>query len=136
MIAEGGSAAAANPTGMSQPDRSFTEPHVSPDELRAALAPRGSRPSPVAAAPGRRLERDAAPAWEWTTDLSDGDQAELAELRSTVGAQRERIETLEASLRTARTSAREAREALSELAVASAFRRRTLRRELAERGLL
>ena len=121
---------------MSQPDRSLTEPHVSPDELRAALAPRRSRPSPVAAAAGRRLERDAAPAWEWTTELSDDDQAELAELRSTVASQRERIETLEAQLGAARTGAREAREALSELAVAGAFRRRALRRELAERGLL
>jgi len=120
---------------MSQPDR-ITEPHVSPDELRAALAPRRSRPSPVAAGAGRRLERDAAPAWEWSTDLSDGDQAELAELRSTVGRQRERIEALEEALGTARTGAREAREALSELAAAGAFRRRALRRELVGRGLL
>jgi len=120
---------------MSQPDR-ITEPHVSPDELRAALAPRRSRPSPVAASAGRRLERDAAPAWEWSTELSDGDQAELAELRSTVAAQRERIETLEEALATARTGAREAREALSALAVAGGLRRRALRRELVSRGLL
>jgi Spy/CpxP family protein refolding chaperone len=121
---------------MSQPDRSFTEPHVSPDELRAALAPRRSRPSPVAAAAGRRVERDPAPAWEWSTELSDGDQAELAELRSTVAAQRERIDALEQALSGARTNARESREALSELAAAGRFRRRALRRELAGRGLL
>jgi hypothetical protein len=121
---------------MSQPDR-ITEPHVSPDELRAALAPRGSRPSPVAAAAaGRRMQREPAPAWEWTTELSDGDQAELAELRSTVAAQRERIESLEDALATARTGARESREALSELAAASGLRRRALRRELVSRGLL
>jgi thiamine monophosphate kinase len=116
---------------MSQPDRSLTEPHVSPDELRAALAPRHSRPSPVVSA-----AREPAGAWEWRTEISDGDSAELAELRSTVAAQRERIEELESEAATARTNAREAREALSELAAAGRFRRGALRRELAGRGLL
>jgi hypothetical protein len=113
---------------MSQQDH-LTEPHVSPDELRAALAPRRSRPSPVAAA---RRE----PAWEWTADISDGDQAELADLRRTVAAQRDRIEALESEAAAARTNAREAREALSELAAAGRFRRRSVARELAGRGLL
>ena len=80
--------------------------------------------------------RDPAPAWEWTADLSESDQAELVELRSTVAAQRERIEALEAQATAARSSAREAREALSELAAAGLMRRRALRRELVGRGLL
>ncbi|HEX4692304.1 MAG TPA: hypothetical protein VH276_16530 [Solirubrobacteraceae bacterium] len=123
---------------MTQPDRS-SEPHVSPDELRAALAPRGrSRPSPVVSnvLTEEREERDHTPAWEWTTELSDGDQAELVELRATVEAQRTRMEALESELSEIRASARESREALSAFAAASPWQRRALRRELGERGLL
>jgi hypothetical protein len=120
---------------MSQPDRS-SEPHVSPDELRAALAPRGrSRPSPVVSAVATQ-EREHAPAWQWDTELSDGDQVELLELRAAVDAQRSRMEALEAELAECRASANEAREALSALAAASPWQRRALRRELAERRLL
>jgi Spy/CpxP family protein refolding chaperone len=121
--------------GMTQPDRS-SEPHVSPDELRAALAPRGrSRPSPVVS-DVLTEERDHTPAWEWTTELSDGDQAELVELRASVEAQRTRMEALEAELTESRASARESREALSTFVAASSWQRRALRRELSERGLL
>lgn len=123
---------------MSQPDH-HSEPHVSPDELRAALAPRGrSRPSPVVggAVAEQPRQRDSAPAWEWTTELSDGDQAELVELRATVEEQRSRMQALEAQLSDARAAQREAREALSAFAAASPWQRRALRRELAERGLL
>jgi hypothetical protein len=120
---------------MTQPDRSH-EPHVSPDELRAALTPRGrSRPSPVVADVITE-ERPAVPAWEWTTEISDGDQAELEELRETVAAQRTRLQDLEAELGDARAGRQEAREALSALAAASPWQRRVLRRELTERGLL
>jgi hypothetical protein len=120
---------------MTQPDRS-SEPHVSPDELRAALSPRGrSRPSPVVSNVLTE-ERDHAPAWEWTTELSDGDQAELVELRASVEAQRTRMEALESELSESRASARESREALSAFAAASPWQRRALRRELSERGLL
>ena len=83
-----------------------------------------------------REERDHTPAWEWTTELSDGDQAELVELRATVEAQRTRLDALEAELEEMRASARESREALSALAAASPWQRRALRRELAERRLL
>jgi Spy/CpxP family protein refolding chaperone len=118
---------------MTQPDR-FREPHVSPDELRAALAPRGrSRPSPVVS---DVLTEDRPPAWEWTTELSDGDQAELLELRAAVDAQRTRMEALEAELTESRASARESREVLSAFVAASPWQRRALRRELSERGLL
>jgi Spy/CpxP family protein refolding chaperone len=121
--------------GMTQPDRS-SEPHVSPDELRAALAPHGrSRPSPVVSNVLTE-ERDHTPAWEWTTELSDGDQAELVELRASVEAQRTRMEELEAELTESRASARESREALSTFVAASSWQRRALRRELSERGLL
>jgi len=120
---------------MTQPDPS-SEPHVSPDELRTALAPRGrSRLSPVASGVATQ-ERDSAPAWEWTTELSDGDQAELVELRAAVDAQKTRIETLEEEASDARAARREAREALSAFAAASSWQRRALRRELSERGLL
>jgi hypothetical protein len=120
---------------MTQPDRS-SEPHVSPDELRAALAPRRhSRPSPVVSSVVT-AEREPAPAWEWTTDFSDADQAELEELRSTVAAQRERLDALEDALVGARAAGREAREALSAFAAASFWQRRALRRELVGRGLL
>jgi Spy/CpxP family protein refolding chaperone len=120
---------------MTPSDRS-SEPHVSPDELRAALAPRGrTRPSPVVSGTAT-AERDSAPAWEWTTEISDGDQAELSELRDAVASQRERLEELEAQLTDARAGQREAREALSAFAAASPWQRRALRRELSERGLL
>jgi hypothetical protein len=119
---------------MTQPDRS-SEPHVSPDELRAALTPRGrSRPSPVVS---DVMTKERGPAWEWTTELSDGDQAELLELRDAVAAQRTHMEALEADLAEARAAARESREALSAFAAASLpWQRRALRRELSERGLL
>jgi hypothetical protein len=117
---------------MSHPDHFLTEPHVSPDELRAALAPRRSRPSPVV--PERRPRGE--PAWEWTTEISDGDDDELRELRGTVAAQRERIDVLEVAAAAAREAAREAREALSKLAAAPPLRRRALRREMTARGLL
>jgi Spy/CpxP family protein refolding chaperone len=124
---------------MTQPDRS-SEPHVSPDELRAALAPRGrSRPSPVVSnvlTEEPSSSADRAPAWEWTTELSDGDQVELLELRDAVDAQRTRMEALEAELTESRASARESREALSAFVAATPWQRRALRRELSERGLL
>jgi hypothetical protein len=120
---------------MSQPDHS-REPHVSPDELRAALAPRGrSRPSPVVTGTVTE-EREPSPAWEWTTEISDGDRAELTELRSTVEEQKAHIDALAARREEARSAQRESREALSAFAAASAWQRRALRRELTERGLL
>jgi hypothetical protein len=120
---------------MTQPDRS-SEPHVSPDELRAALAPRGrSRPSPVVSH-AMAAEREPAPAWEWTTGLSDGDQAELVELRASVESQRTRMQALEAELEGSRAAQRESGDALAAFAAASPWQRRALRRELSERGLL
>jgi hypothetical protein len=120
---------------MTQPDR-FSEPHVSSDELRAALTPRGqSRPSPVVSST-MTAERESAPAWEWSTELSDGDQRELLELREAVAGQRRRMEALEADLLESRSRQHEAREALSAFAAASPWQRRVLRRELTERGLL
>jgi hypothetical protein len=120
---------------MTQPDRS-SEPHVSSDELRAALTPRfHSRPSPVVSNT-MTAEPEPAPAWEWSTELSDGDQTELLELREAVAAQRVRMDGLESELLESRSSQREAREALSAFAAASPWQRRMLRRELSERGLL
>jgi hypothetical protein len=120
---------------MTQRDPS-SEPHVSPDELRAALSPRGrSRPSPVVSAVLTE-EREHAPAWEWTADLAEEDKRELDDLRATVAAQRERIERLERDVSAARLRLHETAEALSALAAASPWQRRALRRELTERGLL
>jgi hypothetical protein len=104
---------------------SHTEPHVSGQELREALAQNGrSRPNPLMAS--------APPAWEWTTD----EQAELEQLRESTAELESQIERLRGVAHDARASEKEVRHALRRLAAARPWQRRALVNELADRGLL
>ena len=104
---------------------SHTEPHVSGQELRAALAQSASsRPNPVMNAP--------SPAWEWTTD----EQAELDELRESAARLESQIEQLRGSAADARAREHEIRQALRRLADARPWQKRAVVAELAGRGLL
>jgi hypothetical protein len=104
---------------------SHTEPHVSGQELRAALAQSGrSRPNPLMAS--------APPAWEWTTD----EQAELEELRASTVELENQIASLRGAAADARAREHEVRKALRYLADARPWQRRAVVAELAGRGLL
>jgi hypothetical protein len=104
---------------------SHTEPHVSGQELRAALAGQGrSRPNPLMAS--------EPPAWEWTTD----EQAELEELRASTAELESEIEQLRGTAADARAREHEVRKALRQLAEARPWQRRAVVAELAGRGLL
>jgi hypothetical protein len=104
---------------------SHTEPHVSGQELRAALASNGrSRPNP--------LMTSEPPAWEWTTD----EQAELDELRETTAELQTEIERLRSVAHDARAREKEARDGLRRLAAARSWQRRTVVAELGARGLV
>jgi cell division protein FtsB len=101
------------------------EPHVSGQELRAALAQNGrSRPNPLMA--------QSEPAWEWTTD----EQAELDELRETAAELETQVDRLRSAAADARAGEHEARRALRQLADARPWQRRAIVAELAGRGLL
>ena len=105
---------------------SHTEPHVSGQELRAALAGSGSsRPNPLMAS-------SEPPAWEWTTD----EQAELEELRASTAELESQIEQLRGTAADARAREHEVRQALRRLAEARPWQRRAVMIELAGRGLL
>lgn len=104
---------------------SHTEPHVSGQELRAALAQNGrSRPNPLMASD--------PPAWEWTTD----EQAELEELREATAELERQNERLRGVAADARAREKEVREALRRLAAAKPWQRRSMLSELGGRGLL
>jgi hypothetical protein len=104
---------------------SHTEPHVSGQELREALAQNGrSRPNPLMAS--------APPAWEWTTD----EQAELEQLRETTAELEGQIERLRGIAHDARAREKEVRTALLRLAAARPWQRRAVVSELTGRGLL
>jgi hypothetical protein len=104
---------------------SQTEPHVSGQELRAALAQSGqSRPNPLMAS--------APPAWEWTTD----EQAELEELRESAAELESQNERLRGVAADARAREKEVRSALRRLATAKPWQRRAVLAELGGRGLL
>jgi hypothetical protein len=112
---------ASNPTRMSE----HNEPHVSGQELRAALARNGSsRPNPVVT--------EAPPAWEWTTD----EQVELVELRASTTALNEQLDELREEADAARHRERDLREGLRRLSAARPWQRRGVVAELAGRGLL
>ncbi|HWM10157.1 MAG TPA: hypothetical protein VNO82_12475 [Solirubrobacteraceae bacterium] len=104
---------------------SHTEPHVSGQELRAALAPNGqARANPLMAS--------APPAWEWTTD----EQAELEELRESTAQLESQNERLRGVAADARAREKEVRSALRRLATAKPWQRRAVLAELGGRGLL
>jgi hypothetical protein len=138
---------AANTERMSETDHS-TLPHVSSEELRAALAPRESaRKNPVLVterdeselkalkaaletADGLRTELDA------TRRSIDSARADAIELRAALDAARGDAGELRAELAAARIDMRERRNALDRLANANVFKRRKIIAELNERGLL
>jgi hypothetical protein len=104
---------------------SHTEPHVSGQELREALAQNGhSRPNPVMTS--------APPAWEWTTD----EQVELDELRQYTAELESQVERLRDVAHDARVREKEVRDALRRLAAARPWQKRAVVAELAGRGLL
>jgi hypothetical protein len=104
---------------------SHTEPHVSGQELRAALAQNGqSRPNP--------LMTSEAPAWEWTTD----EQAELEELRASAAELETQVEELRGAVADSRAREHELRLALRRVAEVRPWQRRAIVAELAGRGLL
>jgi hypothetical protein len=103
-----------------------TEPHVSGQELREALAQRGrSRPNPL-------MATSEAPAWEWTTD----EQAELEELRESTAELKNEIDRLRGVAADGRAREKELRDALRRIAAAKPWQRRALVAELGGRGLL
>ncbi|HEX5619043.1 MAG TPA: hypothetical protein VFX51_11515 [Solirubrobacteraceae bacterium] len=111
---------------------SHTEPHVSGQELRAALAGSGSsRPNPLMAAT-EPPPASEAPAWEWTSE----EQVELDELRASNAELESQIEQLRGSAADARAREHEVRKALRQLAEARPWQRRAVMTELAGRGLL
>jgi uncharacterized coiled-coil DUF342 family protein len=134
---------------------SENEPHVSTDELRAALAPRGeSRRNPVlvsdhsdgaatevfelrAALDAARAEGEAqrADAGELRGAL-DAARADAIELRAALDATRGDAAELRAELATVRAESRERRTALDQLARANVFSRRRVLKELGSRGIL
>jgi septal ring factor EnvC (AmiA/AmiB activator) len=139
---------------MSETDHR-TEPHVSTEELRAALTPRGeTRRNPVLVteqaehAEGEisnlRDALDAARAdeTELRTELDlhrraiDASRADAIELRAALDAARGDAAELRTELATAKADLRERRNALERLANAGGFKRRKLIREYRSRGLI
>jgi septal ring factor EnvC (AmiA/AmiB activator) len=139
---------------MSETDHR-TEPHVSTDELRAALAPRGdARRNPVLVSePAEQAEReinalkealDAAHAdkTELRTELDghrraiDAARADAIELRAALDAARGDAAELRAELAQSKAEGRERRAALEKLANAGFFARRRLLSEYREKGIL
>ena len=99
-----------------------TEPHVSGQELREALAQHGrTRPNPL-------MATSEAPAWEWTTD----EQAELEQLRESTAELQTEVDRLRGVAADGRAREKELRDALQaardDPAVAASHRRRGPRR--------
>lgn len=126
---------------------SENEPHVSSDELRAALAPRGdSRRNPVLISDQSEqasaevlelraaLENSRDDAGELRTRL-DAARADAIELRAALDASRGDANELRAELASAKAESRERRIGLDRLAGAGAFKRRQVIRDLQERGV-
>jgi uncharacterized coiled-coil DUF342 family protein len=130
---------------MSETDNR-TEPHVSTEELRAALAPRAeTRRNPVLVTEhdeGELKELRAAleTADELRAELDasrraiDSARADAIELRAALDAARGDARELRLELIRARAEAHERREALGKLANAGLFRRRKVIAELMARN--
>jgi septal ring factor EnvC (AmiA/AmiB activator) len=131
-----------------------SEPHVSPDELRAALAPRGGRRNPVLVSEqspavddevaelraalelARVGEDELRTTLERNRQAIDSARADAIELRAALDAARGDAAELRAELATAKVDLRERRSALDRLASAGAFKRRRLLKEFRSRGLV
>lgn len=111
------------------PDRS-SEPFITAQDLRAALAPQGAPRRPAA------LLSEPAGEWDWDPGLSDAERVELVELRGTVAHQREQLDELRHARDTATTQAHALHDALSSLASTRAWKRRAAIKALRARGLL
>ena len=139
---------------MSETDHQ-SEPHVSTDELRAALSPRGeSRRNPVlvtehaayaqgeisglrdALSAARADESELRSELERSRRAIDGARADAIELRAALDACRGDAAELRADLAVARADLRERRSALERLANAGLFRRRKVLADLSARGLV
>ena len=139
---------------MSETDQK-TEPHVSPGELRAALAPRGeTRRNPVLINEHAEqaeveiqqlraaLEHAEAGQGELQTELAgirrsiDAARADSIELRAALDAARGDAAELRAELATTKAESRERRSALEKLANAGLFKRRRVLSDLQGRGVL
>jgi chromosome segregation ATPase len=135
---------------MSEPDNR-TEPHVSTEELRAALTPRReSRRNPVLVAEPAEHAADevaslrsalsearaAAGALDASRRAIDSARADAIELRAALDAARGDAAELRAELVTVRADLRERRSGLERLASAGPFRRRKVLAELSARGLV
>jgi hypothetical protein len=111
------------------PDRS-SEPFITAQDLRAALAPQGAPRRPAA------LLSEPAGEWDWDPGLSDAERVELAELRSAVAHQREQLDELRRACDSATTHMHALRDALGSLAATRAWNRRAAIAALRARGLL
>src|SRR3954465_13137033 len=139
---------------MSETDHP-TEPHVSTDELRAALAPRGeTRRNPVlvtersehadreiaalrdALNAARADETELRSELELSRSAIDAARADAIELRAALDAARGDAAELRAELAQARAEARERRNALDKLARAGGFSRRKVLKELIAKGVV
>ncbi|HEY3019031.1 MAG TPA: hypothetical protein VGJ32_02510 [Solirubrobacteraceae bacterium] len=86
--------------------------------------------------PEIRVEDRRAGRWDWTTEFDAGRQAELEQLRVTVGDLRAKLAGLEDNVKRARVREQDLRRALGSLATCGLLSRRGLVSELRERGLL
>jgi hypothetical protein len=110
------------------------EPHVSTDELRAALAPRGeSRRNPVLVT---ETAEHALPEIAELRSAVDTARADAIELRAALDAARGDAAELRAELASVKVDARERRIAIDQLAGDGMFKRRSLVKEFRARGLL
>jgi septal ring factor EnvC (AmiA/AmiB activator) len=130
------------------------EPHVSAEELRAALAPRSGRRNPVLVSERSQDAADELAELRAALELArvgedelraslernraaiDSARADAIELRAALDASRGDAAELRAELAACKVDLRERRSALDRLAAAGAFRRRRVLRELRSRGLV
>ena len=139
---------------MSETDHR-TEPHVSTDELRAALAPReGTRRNPVLVTEPSEQAQTEITALREALDAAKADESELRteldghrraidsaradsiELRAALDAARGDAAELRAELAQAKAEGRERRAALEKLANAGFFARRRILAEFRDKGIL
>jgi septal ring factor EnvC (AmiA/AmiB activator) len=131
-----------------------SEPHVSPDELRAALAPRGERRNPVLVSEQSPLAQDEVIELRAALELArvgedelrstlernrqaiDAARADAIELRAALDASRGDAAELRAELASVKVDLRERRAALDRLASAGAFKRRKILKDLRARGIV
>jgi septal ring factor EnvC (AmiA/AmiB activator) len=131
-----------------------SEPHVSPEELRAALAPKAGRRNPVLVSEqspqadaevielraalelARVGEDELRTALERNRQAIDASRADAIELRAALDAARGDAAEMRAELASVKVDLRERRSALDRLASAGAFKRRKVLKDLRSRGIV